>query len=469
MLNRFEIILFSFRLIGLKYSAIIFFSISLTLGLLLFAQSILKGYEQSLLIKIIGSTPHISMLFDNLIDEKEVGRMLVKINKTTSIKFSAKGLAYSGTADIFTVGIKDSRDESMNKISSLWEKEELKSQSPEVFFKGMVLSPKYADYLEKILIGFDHAEKDKIPNVNRIYTYKSPKDWDDALSIRKPIAFPPSLYREIIDPYITQANYPYIRFTEFNKNFGGNNFKSKLEKESIEFVVVSTLDTPISDDTVPIVTAYETIKYLLKGTTKGINIYNYLEFFLNDPMSSVAAAKQLKQLYGQDVYISAWSDKYKSEMALINIFNFLLFSVMIGTGISIALLLSSLLDITVRRKRRQVSILLAIGSERQLIVKIFIYYSLFLGLLGYMAGIAVAKIIEVGLFSFINVEASVFKNHIYLELLHSKLQNIPEPAGVNFYSAVIILISVLIISFLSSYQSAIEGSKINPIEGLKES
>ena len=246
MLNTFEIIRFSLRLIGFKYSVLIFFSISLTLGLLLFSQSVLKGYEKSLLIKIIGSTPHVSMLLKKQIDDSEINKIKDTVNKLTSIPFSAKGLAYSGTADIFTVGIKETKEtnNSLDNISESWEQEELKSQSPEVFFKGMVYSKKYAEYLEKILIGFDHKEGRNKSIVNEIYTYKDPKDWDEALIYRKPIAFPPSLYREIIDPYIAQANYPFIRFKEANKNFGRNN---RLDNKKIEFVVVSGLDTPVSD------------------------------------------------------------------------------------------------------------------------------------------------------------------------------------------------------------------------------
>ena len=358
MLNTFETILFSFRLVGIRYALLIFLSISLTLGLLLFAQDVLKGYEKSLLVKIIGSTAHVAVLFTTKLNNSETESVVTEVKKHASIDFTAKGLGYFGASNISIDGIKNTDDND-------WEHEELKSQSPEVFLKGMVYTKEYAKYLKKVLISFDQenqqntskvniAQSPDVSSVEKIYIGNNkPEDWDGLLTYRKPVAFPPSLYREIIDPYIKIVDYLFIQFTEAEKYFGtGNRLNDKNQ-----FVVVSTLNTPVSDETIPIVTAYETIKYLLNGDTKSADSYNYLEFFLLDPMDATKVSNELKLIYKENVQIFAWPDKYASEMAIIKGFHLLLFSVMMGTGISIGLLLSSLLDITVRRKRRQLSIL----------------------------------------------------------------------------------------------------------------
>ena len=155
----------------------------------------------------------------------------------------------------------------------------------------MVYSNEYTEYLSKILIGFDkRGEEDNTKTISlsmvyEIYVDKKkyddrdsslPYDWDGSLKHGKPIALSPSLYREVINPYNDMIDYVYIRFSQAEKNFGINN---RLNNEKIEFEVVSTLDTPASDETIPIVTAYETIKYLLFGTSKGANNYNYVELF----------------------------------------------------------------------------------------------------------------------------------------------------------------------------------------------
>jgi lipoprotein-releasing system permease protein len=155
-------------------------------------------------------------------------------------------------------------------------------------------------------------------------------------------------------------------------------------------------------------------------------------------------------------------------MALINGFNILLFSVMLGTGISIGLLLSSLLDITVRRKRRQISVLLALGATQLLIKKIFIYYSLFLAVIGFLFSVLLAKLLQVLLWFFVNTNDEELQEHIYLKILHDKIQGIPKPENITIDYALMVLFFVLIICLVSSYYSAVEGSKINPISGLKE-
>ncbi len=452
-------------------------------------QDVLKGYEKSLLVKIIGSTAHVSLLFNQNINDSEVENIISEAKKHSSLQFTAKGLAYSGTVDISTGGCKSDDSYDMKNIGKC-NYEELKSQSPEVFFKGMVYSNEYTEYLSKILIGFDkRGEEDNTKTISlsmvyEIYVDKKkyddrdsslPYDWDGSLKHGKPIALSPSLYREVINPYNDMIDYVYIRFSQAEKNFGINN---RLNNEKIEFEVVSTLDTPASDETIPIVTAYETIKYLLFGTSKGANNYNYVELFLVNPMDAKDIANQLKQLFYKNAQIFAWSDKYASEMALINGFNLLLFSVMFGTGISIGLLLSSLLDITVRKKRRQLSILLSMGASEKFVKNIFIYYSLFLGTISYVASVIMAKILEYSLWLFINADKSSFEGNLYLPLpskiqdyilaLHSKLQRIPNPENMSISNAVIIFCAVLIICFVSSYRSVSEGLKINPIEGLKE-
>lgn len=465
MLNILEVTQISFRLIGLRYSILIFLAISLTSSLLLFADGILSGYEKSLLVKIIGSTPHVAILLEKKVNDIEIDDLKNSIRKIAPISFSAKGLAYSGSADIFTIGIAENLN-AVDELNEEWVREELKSQSPEVFFKGMEYSETYSEYLSKVLLKFKTSKKTNTSAVNDIYTYQSPDDWDDALIFRKPIAFPPSLYREIIDPYISQANYPFIRMTESGKFFEKN---SDNKNKTIEYVVVAGLDTPISDDTVPIITAYETMEYVLNGTTKGENFYNYLELFFENPMDSEKISKSLKNVMDKDTIITAWSDKFKSEVALIGIFSLLFLSVVIGASVSIGLLLSSLLDIIVRRKRRQISVFLAIGSDKSLIMKIFIFYSMSIGLIGCISSIFITKLINFWLLYFINLKADNFNNFSIFRVLHHKLQGMPPPNDVSISAILMMLGSVLLISFISSYQSAVDASNINPIEGLKES
>jgi len=466
MLSKPEIISISFKLAGWRYALLIFFSIALTIGLLLFTQGLLKGYEHELVSKIIGGSPHVSVKFAKRLNEQQASQLTADLEQQEKLLFIAKGLVYSGTADIFS-------DQSYD---ANWVGTSRKSQSPEIFLKGMQYTDVYAQYLSKTLISFEAQSQDTNPDnddskdnltaIKALYIEQTDrKAWDAHLQYRKPIAFPPSLYRELLNPYAFYASYPYLRLTEAEKNYGTQ--AKSLGQQKIEFVVVASLDMPLSDETISIVSAYETIKYLINGTTQGSDFYNYIELYLTDPMQADSIAKVLRKQLGERATINVWSDKYVSELALITAFNVLLYSVMLGIGLSIGLLLSSLLGITVRRKSRQIAVLLAMGSGQRLVVEIFIYYSLFIGLLGYCAGVIIAYGLSSGLWHFINAQATVFNDYPLLQLLQIQLQGVPQAQTMGLLQSSIILIVVLIICFISAYQPAKKGANINPIEGLK--
>jgi len=463
MLSKREIISISFKLAGWRYALLIFFAIALTIGLLLFTQGLLKGYEHELVSKIIGGSPHVSIKFSQQLDEQQANQLSADLEQRGKLQFTAKGLVYSGTADIF----------SDQAFDDNWVGTSRKSQSPEIVFKGMQYTEAYVQYLSKILISFEAQAKDKNQNneddlaaIKALYIEQADrKAWDAHLQYRKPIAFPPSLYRELLNPYAFYASYPYLRLTEAEKNFG---IQAKaLAQQKIEFVVVASLDMPLSDETISIVSAYETIKYLINGTAQGDDFYNYIELYLTDPMQATSIAKVLRKQLGEQATISVWSDKYVSELALITAFNVLLYSVMLGIGISIGLLLSSLLGITVRRKSRQIAVLLAMGSGQRLIVEIFIYYSLFIGFIAYWGGVIIASGLSYGLSYFVNAQATAFNDYPLLQLLQIQLQGVPQVQTMGLLQSSIILIVVLIICFISAYQPAKKGANINPIEGLK--
>jgi hypothetical protein len=238
MVNQLSTIYYSFKLLGVKYGILIFLSIALSIGLMLFAHGFLKGYEKELLVKIIGSSPHISVNFNELKPGSEFNEIQRKYINSDEISLTNRGLVYQGTADI-----------SEKVYDEHWVRRSRNSQSPEVVFKGMVFTEQYQSYLSNVLIPFDRRENDRDElnsAIGEIYTEtESRSDWDERLTYRKPIAFPPSLYRELLDPYAFYATYPFIRFPEIVKNFGKT--ATADNSKDIEFVVVAALDTPISD------------------------------------------------------------------------------------------------------------------------------------------------------------------------------------------------------------------------------
>ena len=460
MVNQLSTIYYSFKLLGAKYGILIFLSIALSIGLMLFAHGFLKGYEKELLVKIIGSSPHISVVFNELKPGSEFNKIQRKYLNSDKISLTNKGLIYQGTADISSEKVYDKH----------WVGRSRNSQSPEVVFKGMALTEQYQSYLSNVLIPFDRREddKDKLNSaIGEIYTETgSRSNWDERLTYRKPIAFPPSLYRELLDPYIRLATYPFIRFPEIMKNFGET--ATADNSKDIEFVVVAALDTPISDETITIFAAYETVKHVFFGSAQGKDHFNYLELFLYNPLKASDFAKEIKGVLGENVSVSVWSDKYVAELGLITAFNFLLYSVMGGIGIAVGLLMSALLSISVRRKRRQISVFRALGAERRFVGNLFLYYSVVLGIVGFIGGMIIGHISGYFIWNFSTTDVEEYSNPL-LKLLLLALKGIPQPEVIGILSATIIFLVTMAIAIASAYGPSLIAAGVDPVEGLRES
>lgn len=468
MVSQLSTIYYSFKLLGIRYGFLIFSSIALSIGLMLFAHGFLKGYEKELLIKIIGSSPHVSVVFNELKTADELSELQKIYSDKQNVSLTNNGLIYEGTVDISSEKVYSEKEDGENE--AVWVGVSQNSQSPEIVLKGMLFSKAYEQYLSDVLISFDRrepAKKSVNAAVQEIYTETGSREhWDARLTYRKPVAFPPSLYRELLDPYAFYATYPFIRFVQTDKNFAG---QATLDPSSnIEFVVVAALNTPASDETIAIVAAYETVKNVFFGTAQGDDYFNYTELFLHDPMAAEGFAKELIDRLGDGVKISVWSDKYKAELGLITAFNVLLYSVMGGIGIAVGLLMSALLSISVRRKRRQIAVFRALGAEQSFIGHLFLYYSTVLAILGFVGGVIIGWVAGYGVWFFSTGNDEDYSSTL-IKLLQSSLQGVPQPESIGLLSGGVIFAVTLGIAMASAYGPSVVAARVDPVEGLRES
>lgn len=453
----------SFQLVGIRYALLILFEIVLTLGILIFILSFLKGYEKSFLEKIIGSTPHISIQVEELINEEDSDVFISSIKNEFDFVRISRGLSYNGSAELYE-----------RRFTEEWKTLKTHVQSPEIMFKGLEYSEDLRSYLDKVLIPFVKA-KDKEEekntfeqNIHRMFPsqHTQGNDLEDILYISRIVAVPPSIYRELM--LLSDTGFIMVSMKEGQKVFGDAFVQSP---EGSEFHIVSSLDTPVSSEEIQFLTSHEVVQYVAFGSYNTPKKYNYFEMNISDPLAAIDIKKSLLQSEVLKKYtcnVIAWQDNLSSEIALISSFYILFFSVMAGVGLSIGLLISSLLGITVRRKRRQISVMLALGAPRKYILQLFCIYSTLLGIIGTFLGYFFSLVFSILLWNFKEMDVDNFENMFFMEHIHKKLQDIPQPESIGLFGFSMILCIVFLICLFSSYSPAKQGSMINPIEGLKE-
>jgi lipoprotein-releasing system permease protein len=139
-----------------------------------------------------------------------------------------------------------------------------------------------------------------------------------------------------------------------------------------------------------------------------------------------------------------------------------------GIGIAVGLQMSAELSISVRRKRRQISVFRALGAERRFVGNLFLYYSVVLGVVGFIGGMIIGHISGYFIWSFSTTDVEEYSNPL-LKLLLVALKGIPQPEAIGILSATIIFLVTMAIAIASAYGPSLVAAGLDPVEGLRES
>ncbi|MGH9458541.1 MAG: FtsX-like permease family protein [Thermoanaerobaculia bacterium] len=114
---------------------------------------------------------------------------------------------------------------------------------------------------------------------------------------------------------------------------------------------------------------------------------NLIEVKIDDPERTEALAARVEQVAGSSYAVTDWRRMNAQLFRLLAIQQLVLF-VVIGLIVFVSTFnIVSTLIMTVHEKRKEIGILLSMGSERRLIRRVFVYYGTLVGLIGTAAGI----------------------------------------------------------------------------------
>ncbi|TLD88667.1 ABC transporter permease [Helicobacter sp. MIT 05-5294] len=190
----------------------------------------------------------------------------------------------------------------------------------------------------------------------------------------------------------------------------------------------------------------QTIKQLPQGVYDGIHIYS------SDPHKDIL---ELQKHYPQ-IHFVGWWEQNGNFFAALALEKRALFIVLMLIILVASLNIISSLLMTVMNRRKEIALLLTMGTSATEIKKTFLYLGNFIGISGILAGGILAAIILVLLSSFpiISLPADVYGS--------DKL-----PLELSFVDLISILVGSFVIVFSSSYYPAKKATQIDPLQVLR--
>ncbi len=198
----------------------------------------------------------------------------------------------------------------------------------------------------------------------------------------------------------------------------------------------------------------------IKVANKVLNIPQNGSQFIDLKVSKVDKVKniehRIRTFLGDDFSFSDWIDRNKPLFSALKLEELGLFLAISLIVLVAALNIITTLTMMVMEKQRDIGILLSMGAVRDSISKIFIYQGLIIGVLGGIIGTVLGVLLSFlcGKYHWIRVDKTVYS----LSYL---------PFKVNWMVVLFIFIGGVILTLLATIYPARKGSRVNPIEALR--
>ena len=193
--------------------------------------------------------------------------------------------------------------------------------------------------------------------------------------------------------------------------------------------------------------------------------FNKVEIFLDNPENidefSKLFTNELLNNNLSNLYISSWKDNNKSFLDALRIERNVMFLILVLIILIASLNIISGLVIFVKDKNKDIGILRTLGMSKFSLLKIFLLIGFSIGLLGTISGLIL------GLIFCINInKIQIFLEKIFnIDLFSSEIYFLSSlPARIDYYEIIFICLISLLISLLASIYPAIKSSRINPIK-----
>ena len=201
--------------------------------------------------------------------------------------------------------------------------------------------------------------------------------------------------------------------------------------------------------------AYVGLKSLQKFISMGDRVSGFM-LKIDDIGKSDKLAREIETKFNMDFRAVDWKEANKNLFGALKLERYALFIILTLIILVSAFNIVSVITISIKDKKKAICILRAMGASSKSIIRIFTIIGMFPGVLGTVLGNILALLIN-SLFAF----TDIFK-------LSEEVYNMTS-VPVNFMPNVFLATSVvsLFITFVASYVSARQVSKVDIIEGIR--
>jgi lipoprotein-releasing system permease protein len=135
------------------------------------------------------------------------------------------------------------------------------------------------------------------------------------------------------------------------------------------------------------------IDFIKKALKLGTNDFSGVEIALNDPSKTNEIKKTLKQIFGDGYLVQNKYEQNRSLYSIMNVERWVIYGVLCLILVVAAFNMIGALTMLVLEKQKDISVLYALGANRNFIQKIFLSEGLLLAVIGGGAGMLLAILI----------------------------------------------------------------------------
>lgn len=186
------------------------------------------------------------------------------------------------------------------------------------------------------------------------------------------------------------------------------------------------------------------------------NAYSGIRFSVQDPSRSGMVGQKISAALGDPYWTRDWQEVSANFFEAVRLEKAVIFIVLFFMVIVAAFNMSHALSIHVFRHFRDISILKAMGAQKSSLVRIFAYQGFLLGLVGVVGGLGLSALLIklVRHLPWIKIPPDIYKfDHL--------------PAEMQLFDISIIVVSTLVVCWLSALRPARRGAELEAVEGFR--
>ncbi len=185
-------------------------------------------------------------------------------------------------------------------------------------------------------------------------------------------------------------------------------------------------------------------------------VYSGIKLLLNDAKTAIGLENKLIEKLGYEYHMQNWFDMNYNFFSSLELEKWAIFVILSFIILVACFNVCSTLFIYVIKRFYDISILKTLGASENFLVKLFISQGLIIGIIGSVIGTILGLI-----------SCLVIKNLKIIEVPADVYQFSYLPVKIEFFDIGIIIISTLLICFISTILPALKGANLNPVEGFR--